>query len=176
MSAVARRLLVPDAVMPDVTAITAERLRAHGLTGLIVDLDNTLTHWNDARCDEGVAAWVRQMRDEGFVLCIVSNNGPERVSRFCEGLGVDLPWIAHAGKPSRRAYRRALAMLGRDPEQVAVIGDQVFTDVLGGNRAGLRTILVRPRGRREFIPTRIVRIVERLWLQRLNGRGTVTPL
>ena len=172
----ARRLLVPDAVMPDVTAITAERLRAHGLTGLIVDLDNTLTHWNDARCDEGVAAWVRQMRDEGFVLCIVSNNGPERVSRFCEGLGVDLPWIAHAGKPSRRAYRRALAMLGRDPEQVAVIGDQVFTDVLGGNRAGLRTILVRPRGRREFIPTRIVRIVERLWLQRLNGRGTVTPL
>lgn len=171
-----RGLLVPDAVMPDVTAITPERLRAHGLTGLIVDLDNTLTHWNDAHCDEAVARWVGQLSDEGIAICIVSNNGPERVGRFCAGLGRDLPWIAHAGKPSRRAYRRALEVLGRAPAEVAVIGDQVFTDVLGGNRAGLHTILVRPRGRREFIPTRIVRIVERLWLQRLNARGTVTPL
>jgi hypothetical protein len=169
-------LLVPDAVMPDVTAITPERLRAHGLTALIIDLDNTLTRWNDANCEAPVAAWVRRLQDEGFALCIVSNNGPERVRAFCHGLNADVPWIAHAGKPGRAAYLRAVALLGRDRSEVGVVGDQVFTDVLGGKRAGLWTILVRPRGRREFMATRMVRLVERVWLQRLSGRGGVSPL
>jgi HAD superfamily phosphatase (TIGR01668 family) len=170
------RCLVPDAVAPHVTAIRPEALRARGIRGLIVDLDNTLTLWNDARCTPEVAGWLRGLEAADIRVCIVSNNGPERVARFCRGLVSPPPWIAYAGKPRRRAYRRALQRLGLPPATVAVVGDQVFTDVLGGKRAGLWTILVPPLGRREFPATRLVRVVERLWLARLRRQGRLRPL
>ncbi len=171
-----RGLLVPDAISPAVTSIALERLRAHGVRALIVDLDNTLTQWNDARCAPEVAAWLKGLDAAGLGVCIVSNNGPERVGAFCRALDLDLPWIAHAGKPSRRAYREALRRLGCRPAEAVVVGDQVFTDVFGGKRSGLRTILVRPLGKREFGPTRVVRLLEALWLRHLEKRGALRPL
>jgi len=170
------RLLIPDAVAPHVTAIRAGALLARGIRGLIVDLDNTLTLWNDTRCAPEVEAWLQDLQAAGIGVCVVSNNGPERVSAFCRARPHELPWIAHAGKPGRRAYRRAVERLGVPAEAVAVVGDQVFTDVFGGKRAGLWTILVRPLGRREFPATRAVRLVEGLWLWRLRGTGALRPL
>lgn len=167
------RLLIPGAVATGVTEIPPQALLARGIRALIVDLDNTLSHWNDTTCAPGVAEWLRRVREAGIEVCIVSNNGPERVRRFCALMGADLPWIANAGKPGRGAYRRAQARLGVAEGQIAVVGDQVFTDILGGNRAGLLTILVPPLGRREFPATRLVRVVERLWLWRLRRRGAL---
>lgn len=169
-------LLIPGAVAADVTAIPPDALSARGIRALIIDLDNTLTRWNDVGCAPEVAAWLQRLQEAGVGVCIVSNNGPDRVRRFCDALGTELPWIANAGKPSRRAYRRAQQELGAPSEAVAVVGDQVFTDIFGGNRAGLLTILVAPLGRREFPATALVRIVERLWLYRLRTRGALHPL
>lgn len=169
-------LLVPGAVVPGVTAIPVAALSARGIRALIIDLDNTLTRWNDVVCAPDVAAWLRRLRDDGLGICIVSNNGPERVRAFCDALGMDLIWIAHAGKPALRAYRLARERLGVAPDEVAAIGDQIFTDVFGGNRAGLFTVLVQPLGRREFPATRLVRLVEGLWLRRLRRRGALQPL
>ena len=170
------RLLVPGAVAVAVTAIPLQALRDRGIRALIIDLDNTLTCWNDVDCAPAVAAWLGQVRAAGVGVCIVSNNGPERVRAFCAALGTDIPWIANAGKPSRRAYRAAGARLGAEPAEVAVVGDQVFTDIFGGNRAGHLTILVTPLSRCEFPTTRLVRIVEGLWLQWLRARGALLPL
>lgn len=170
------RLLTPDAVSPEVTAISPHGLRHNGIRALIIDLDNTLSRWNEAACEPRVACWLQALSAAAIRVCIVSNNGPERVRAFCAGLDPSPPWIANAGKPGRAAYRRALQRLDADPAEVAVVGDQVFTDILGGNRAGLLTILVRPLGRREFPVTRLVRLVEGLWLERLRASGTLRPL
>ncbi len=78
-----------------------------------------------------------------------------------------IPGLSKANKPSRRAFLQALDLLGSRPEQAAMIGDQVFTDVLGGNRLGLYTILVVPLCRREFLGTRVLRLVERVILRNL---------
>ena len=171
-----RKLLVPDAVVGHVTGIRPAMLHARGVRGLIVDLDNTLTHWNAPGCAPEVAAWLDDLRQSGIAVCIVSNNGAERVRAFCASLSEPVPWIAQARKPRRSAYRRAMALLGLSYPAVAVVGDQVFTDVFGGNRAGLLTILVSPLGRREFAATRLVRIVEGLWLRRLRAGGAVRSL
>ena len=103
------------------------------------------------------------------------------MAAFCASLPADgrVPWIANAGKPGRAAYLRAAARLAADPARTAVVGDQVFTDVLGGKRVRMLTILVTPLGRREFPLTRAVRLVERIWLQRLRAAGglqTLEPL
>ena len=170
------KLLVPDAVVGHVTAIRPAMLRARGLRGLIVDLDNTLTHWNARGCAPEISGWLDDLRQSGIAVCIVSNNGAERVRGFCAGLSDPPPWIAQARKPRRSAYRRALALLELSASAAAVVGDQVFTDVFGGNRAGLLTILVAPLGRREFAVTRLVRVVEGLWLRRLQAGGAVRSL
>jgi HAD superfamily phosphatase (TIGR01668 family) len=106
--------------------------------------------------------WLRRVQELGFRVCVISNGRPERVRRVGEALG--LPAIAKAGKPSRSPFRNALTMMNATKERTAVVGDQVFTDVLGGRRMGLYTILVQPMARREFIGTRCVRQVEKLIL------------
>ena len=171
-----RGLLVPDAVATDVTAIPCAALLRRGIRGLIIDLDNTLTRWNEPRCAPEVASWLAALAGAGISVCVVSNNGPERVGAFCRQLAAQVPWIANAGKPRRQAYGRALARLGLPAPAVAVVGDQVFTDVFGGNRSGLLTILVRPLGHREFPATRVVRLVEGLWLRRLARAGALRTL
>lgn len=170
------RLLVPGAVVPSVAAIGPQALRRRGIRALIVDLDNTLTRWNDGECPAETARWLEQVLSAGLGVCIASNNGPRRVQAFCDGLGLSVPWVAHAGKPRPRAYRLCLERLGTPFGSTAAVGDQVFTDVLGGNIAGLFTILVQPLGRREFVGTRALRLVEGVWLHRLRAAGLVTSL
>jgi HAD superfamily phosphatase (TIGR01668 family) len=97
-------------------------------------------------------------------MCLVSNNLSTRVSRFSRAL--DIPAIAKAAKPRRRSFRQAMEIMGTTAEHTAVIGDQLFTDVLGGNRLHLFTVLVSPLSPLEFWTTRLVRRAERLVLPR----------
>jgi HAD superfamily phosphatase (TIGR01668 family) len=158
-------ILRPQQYLDSVAAIDLKHLRRRGIRALILDLDNTLVAWGRERPARAVARWLKEARRQGFRQVIVSNNTGTRVERVAQELGV--PCIPKAKKPLGASYRRALALLSARPDETAVIGDQVFTDVLGGNRLGLYTILVRPLARRELFPTRVVRLAERVVLRRL---------
>jgi HAD superfamily phosphatase (TIGR01668 family) len=153
--------LRPDLFVPSVYAINLDRLWARGVRGLIVDLDNTLVPWDNDRASRELLEWIQAAKARSFRLCLVSNNLRERVERFA-GL-LNIPSIPRAAKPRRRAFRRAMRLMGTEAHSTAVIGDQLFTDVLGGNRLELFTILVSPVTEREYWTTRLVRRLER-WL------------
>lgn len=162
-------LLRPAEYRPAVFAIDLDRLRQRGIRGLIVDLDNTLGPWRSERPTPEAVRWLQQVAAAGIRPCVVSNGEVRRVEAFCRDLGI--PCVGGAGKPFRKAFQRALDHLGTRPQETAAVGDQIFTDVLGGNRMGLYTILVRPFSTREFAGTRLVRMVERrllAWMER-NG-------
>jgi HAD superfamily phosphatase (TIGR01668 family) len=157
-------LLRPASQVESIYEIDLGALDARGICGLILDLDNTIVPWGAWCAAPELAPWIAAARELGFGLCIVSNNSGARVRHLADALG--LPAVTSALKPRRRALRRALRLLGTTPETTALIGDQVFTDILGGNRLGLHTILVRPQGSREFPATRLARLAERLVLGR----------
>lgn len=163
------RLLCPRLYVHSVQQISLKLLRDEGIKGIIADLDNTLVPWNeDAHYPEAVA-WLLKIKEAGFSVCIVSNNHPRRAKTLAGIVGV--PFIWHAVKPRRRAFCQAMQLMKLNAAQTAVVGDQVFTDILGGNRLGLYTILVRPLKRQEFIVTKLVRQVEKLILNSLRRRG-----
>lgn len=153
--------LRPDAHLRGVDEIPLAALIARGIRGLALDLDNTIVAWNGDRVPPAVAAWLRRAREAGISLCIVSNASRSgRVQRVAEAIAAH--GVARAAKPSRRALREAMRRMGTKPEETAVIGDQIFTDVWGGNRAGLYTILVDPLTARDFPMTKLSRWAERL--------------
>lgn len=161
----------PDCYLQSIYDLNLDELYARGIRGVITDLDNTLVPWNDPLPNAALEDWLRRTQERGFSVYIVSNNSPDRVMRFANALGV--PAISNAVKPRRRAFRLACEGMGLTLAQVAVIGDQVFTDVLGGNRLGVYTILVKPVDKKEFIWTRLVRKLESLVLRKLKARGLI---
>lgn len=163
------QLLLPAEYRPSIHAVDLYSLKDRGIRGMIVDLDNTLVAWDHPDPTPEVRDWLETVQGTGIRPCIVSNNGPNRVRNFSRDLQV--PAIASAAKPRRRSFREAMRLLGTEPYETAVVGDQIFTDVLGGNRLGLYTILVVPVTRREFIGTRLVRHVERAVLSYLARKG-----
>lgn len=145
--------------------IPIDRLERDGIKGLIIDLDNTMTPWNDVEVGPKVTAWFKELKEAGIKACVVSNNKrKQRVAVVADRLGI--PFVFRATKPRRRAFRAGMAILGTGKSDTAVIGDQLFTDILGGNRLGLYTILVVPLSEREFIGTRFMRQMEKamFWL------------
>ena len=122
--------------------LTPEQLRDAGIKALLLDIDNTMTTHDNPVPAEGVTEWIERMKSQGFLLMVVSNNTGERVSRFSDLLG--LAYEVRAGKPLPSGFRRACGRLGVKPEEAAVIGDQLFTDMLGGNLLGAYTVLTEP--------------------------------
>ena len=136
-------LLQPDLILgKSVLGITPELLTRKGLKGLVLDVDETIVPVGRKQLDPDVAAWAKDIQTV-VPLSLVSNNvGYERIKTIAEGMNV--PFIASAGKPSRRKLRKAAVEMGLPFEQIAMVGDRLFTDVLAGNRLGLFTILVQP--------------------------------
>lgn len=163
------RILRPAEYLQSIFEIDLARLKQLGKRAIILDLDNTLVRWNDPDPTPGLLTWLDEVKAKGFLPCIVSNNSGPRVSEFAAKVGI--PFIPKATKPRRKGFREAMARLGVTPAETVVVGDQIFTDVLGGNRSGAYTILVVPIDPREFIGTRIVRQVERQVLRYLNRKG-----
>lgn len=161
--------LTPDLYVKSVFHIDLDDLHKRGIKAIITDLDNTLVAWDDPLPNEKLLGWLKGVQGSGFSVYIVSNNSKERVRKFAEAFGV--PAISKATKPRRGAFRTACDELGVKPEEAAVVGDQIFTDVLGGNRLGLYTILVVPVSGKEFIGTKFVRTIERFVLRSLKKRG-----
>lgn len=158
--------LLPRLYVSSVYHIDIEQLWAQGVRGIATDLDNTLVEWNEHSAAPKLVAWLDHLRAKGFRVCIVSNNEHERVATFAEPLGI--PCVAKAGKPRRRGLKEALTLLDVGANQAAMIGDQVFTDVWGGNRMRMYTILVRPVAGQQHAATRVIRRVEKWVLRELS--------
>ena len=140
--------LIPDYVFDSIYDITPETLTAHGVRGVLVDLDGTMASHKAALPPDTLHTFVDRMRNAGIAMLVFSNNNAARVSRFCEPLGVD--FISRAHKPFAKGYRLAAEKLGLSMDHIAVIGDQIFTDVYGGHRAGALTCYVETLDRRFF--------------------------
>jgi hypothetical protein len=153
-------LLCPHRYCADgVTEIDPAELRAAGIDAVLLDLDNTLVGWQRHDIPGEVVEWIAGLKRAGIRLCLLSNTRHgRRLVSLSERL--DVPYVRRAWKPRRRGFVSALAELGAEPARTAMIGDQMFTDVLGGNRMGLYTVMVRPMHRREFLGTKVSRAAE----------------
>ncbi|MHB2021193.1 MAG: YqeG family HAD IIIA-type phosphatase [Candidatus Xenobia bacterium] len=168
-------LLCPRLFLSRVEEIRLEELRRQGYSALIFDLDNTLVSWKSWRPSPSVVAWLKKAHELGFKMCIVSNCLLRaRVRRFSRLL--DIPAIPKGGKPRPHGFLQAVEMMQASIERTIVIGDQLFTDVLGGNRVGCFTILVRPIDSNEFLATILTRTLERIALFRLRRTGRLREL
>ncbi len=159
-------LLKPDAYVRSVRVLTPEWLKGRGLDALLLDIDNTIVRWRSCEIAPRVREWLDSVRDAGLPVCILSNS--RRPTR-CAWIGreLDLPLVYWAGKPRLSGFRRALARIGRSSAAgAAMVGDQLFTDIFGGNRAGLYTVFVSPLSSYEFAGTKLLRPLERRILRR----------
>ncbi len=152
--------LLPDLYLASLTDLDLLQLRKEGKRGLIIDLDNTLVNWGETELTSEIKEWMKKARELDFAICIVSNGSRRRVDIVAKDL--DIPAIPLATKPRRRAFRKARELIGTSKAETVVIGDQLFTDVLGGKRLGLYTVLVSPSSKREFVTTKIMRLLERI--------------
>jgi HAD superfamily phosphatase (TIGR01668 family) len=135
-------LFTPTLRVHGAVEIDAIILEQHDIKGLILDLDNTLSLHGHPLEKEGVYEWLTQMRELGIPMMVVSNNTRKRVKPLTDKLG--LSCITFGLKPLTRGINKAVKTLGVPKHQVALIGDQIFTDILGGNLAKVKTILVEP--------------------------------
>lgn len=122
--------------------ITPNLLAKLGVRGLLLDIDNTLTTHDNPVPAPGVEAWVAGMQAAGISMCLVSNNHPPRVRPFADRLGLD--FVCEGRKPLSKGYREAVKRMGLSRREVAAVGDQIFTDVLGANLFGIPCIFVFP--------------------------------
>lgn len=130
----------PDIILPALTDITPEMLTARGIDFLMLDFDNTIVPYTTDVPTEEMRAWLARMQKSEIGLCVVSNSKRDRVRKFCQTYGLD--WITHAKKPFLRGIRECLATYNLSPERTALVGDQIYTDVLGAKSGGLTAILV----------------------------------
>lgn len=138
-----------------------ERLYEKGFRGIIFDIDNTLVEHGAPANDKAIAL-VDKLRRMGFSVCFLSNNDKPRVSEFCKPM--DAVYIYKAGKPKYKGYEAAMKLIGTTKVQTVSIGDQIFTDMWGANRAGIYTVLVKPVGKKEELQIVLKRYLEKIVL------------
>ncbi len=128
-----------------------------------------MTEWRAPTLDERTAEWIARAKEAGLALCLCSNSSrPGRVRKMAQALGIE--YVSFANKPNPLSVFRGLKVLKAKREEAAVVGDQIFTDVLAGKLSGARSIWVRPISAREFIFTRLMRLVERAVIGALKKR------
>lgn len=152
----------PTYVFDKVGEITPEFLHKKQIKGLLLDLDNTLTTHNNPVPPQSSLDWLDKMRAAGIKLMIVSNNHAPRVTPFAEQLGLE--FVSEGKKPLTFGYTRAIKRLGLEKRSVAAVGDQIFTDVLGSNLKGIRSIFVFPIEPETSLPFRFKRAIEKAFL------------
>ena len=131
---------LPALMTPKLTDLTPELLQQHHIRLLMLDFDNTIVPYTTSEPTEEMDAWLHQMCGSDVQLCVVSNSHKDRVKIFCARYGIDC--ITHANKPFSKGIHQCLRRYGISPEESALVGDQIFTDTLGANCAGIRAVLV----------------------------------
>lgn len=161
--------LCPKLQANSILELDLDELIDSGIKGVIFDLDNTLVEWKKDTLSQEVIDLISRFKDKGFKLCILSNALEHRVEAVAQVLNI--PYVSRAIKPRKSPFRKALEIMGTSPEETAVVGDQLFTDILGGNRMELYTIWTPPLSSTELLSTRAVRQIERLVIKRFRKKG-----
>jgi uncharacterized protein len=162
--------LIPDVYVRNVYQIDIEKLqREKKIKGIIIDLDNTLVPWGKKYLDDNIISWIKKVKDSKLKICIVSNSNFAHVSEI--GNLLEIPFYSSRYKPLKRPFLKAMKIMDTINKETAVIGDQIFTDMFGGNRLGMLTILVYPLKKHDALGTRLIyRTLERLimsfWIKR----------
>lgn len=160
---------IPSLHLHSIFDIDLTALRNRGIKGVITNLDNTLVVQDSPDAPEKLRSWLQDVRDHGMKVVIVSNNRKTRVSEFARPLGI--PFVYEARKPWGQPFHRALRLLHTTSRDTVVVGDQLLTDIYGGNRFGFYTIWVDPISDYEGLPTKINRFFERIIYKSLKKRG-----
>lgn len=133
--------LLPAFVTEKLTDLTLEFLTQQGIELLMLDFDNTIVPYTTSQATEEMDAWIKNILASSLKVCVVSNSRKDRVKIFCGHYGMDC--ITHAKKPFSKGIRECLSKYGIPASRAALVGDQIFTDTLGGNGCGVRPILVK---------------------------------
>ncbi|MDE6150318.1 MAG: YqeG family HAD IIIA-type phosphatase [Ruminococcus sp.] len=155
-------LFKPTYIFNDVTEITEDFLYGHNIKGLLLDLDNTLTTHNNPIPPQSSLNWLDKMKKAGIKMMIVSNNSAERVEPFAKVLG--LHFVPNGRKPLTFGYTQAIKEMGIHKKNIAAVGDQIFTDILGSNLKGIRSLFVFPIEPETSLPFRFKRACEKPFL------------
>ena len=162
-------ILIPDMYQKSIYSINYEKLYNCGIRCLLFDLDNTCVPYVEKVPSKKLIDLFDYLKDMGFKVILFSNATKKRLEIFKNTLVVDCSYSSR--KPSKRKFLKVLKMYNFDLSEVAIIGDQLFTDILGGNRVGIKTILVNPMSKKDMPLTLIFRILERGQFKKFKKRG-----
>ena len=155
------KIFYPDKYYESTFMIDFKKEYEEGIRGVIFDIDNTLVE-HDADADKRAKEFFTSLKEIGLKVCLLSNNQKERVERFNEDIGVY--YIYNAKKPRRKNYLKAMEKMGTDKSNTIFVGDQLFTDVFGARRTGIKSYLVKPIGEKEEIQIVLKRYLEKIVL------------
>lgn len=156
--------IYPKQYYKKVTDITLNFLNENNIKGLILDVDNTLLDF-DLKIIDGLEAWHQELKNNNIKAVILSNsNKTEKVKMVADLIGI--PYIKFATKPLKRGFKKAQQLLDIPNENIAVVGDQIFTDVIGANRSNMFSILVEPLAEKDLFLTKIKRPLESLVIKK----------
>ena len=161
-------LLIPDVYAQSIYTINYKKLKKNGIKCLLFDLDNTIASYKANMPDQKVKELFARL-EEDFKVIIISNSGKNRLRPFKEKLNVDVAFSSK--KPLKGKYKKILTLYKFKIDEIACISDQLFTDILGGNRVGIKTILVNPMSKKDMPLTFIFRIFERGQFKKFKKRG-----
>ncbi|EGO61896.1 YqeG family HAD IIIA-type phosphatase [Acetonema longum] len=162
------KYLCPGTIVNSLYEIDIQALRKNGIKGMILDLDNTIIPWDSSILGPEVLLWLESVLAFGMGIGLVSNNRQKRVGEIARILNV--PYVARAFKPAKKGFLSIMGTMSLLPHEVAVVGDQLYTDVLGGNRLGSYTIWVKPLSTQEFIGTKVTRFIEKMTIELLQAK------
>ena len=155
-------MLLPKSYIKNVGELDLDKLWQEGKRGIICDIDNTLCRDEQFEVEAFAVDFVKKAKEKGFKICLMSNNGKARVEPVAKFL--DCPFHYKAHKPKKEAYLTCLEKMGICPENAVMVGDQLFTDILGANRMGIYSVLVRPIDKKEIVGIRLKRPFEKIVL------------
>ncbi len=164
-----KKLFTPDCYIRSFRDLNLKRLCRMGIQVLVCDIDNTLVAHDVAEPDEAVIAFVQSVKKSGLRMVLVSNNVKERVDKFAASL--DVATYPFARKPLKQTYVKMMNDMNCLPREIAVLGDQLLTDMLGANRIGCYTILTQPVAQRDLRCTKINRFFENIVFAVLKAQG-----
>lgn len=133
--------LLPNQIWTSLTDIDPQMLRKQGISLLMLDFDNTIVPYTTDTPTALTEAWLKNVQSSGIQICVVSNSKRDRVPAFCKERGID--YVTHAKKPFSKGIRICMERYNRGPDECALVGDQIFTDTLGANCAGITSVLVK---------------------------------
>lgn len=157
-------LLKPYKRVENIYELTEDYFRQNSISYILVDMDNTLLPWDSDALEEDAVNWIDKMQEDGLKVCVITNSKKDRATLVMKDH--DIPVLYNALKPLPIGYHRACRKIGAKRKATMVIGDQLFTDVMGANFAGFKSILVEPFSSTEYWWTRFARKLEKIFAKR----------